>query len=74
MFDASLEGEMTVTQAGRSNQSAPGDPDFSTLDEPIKETFVSFSSQRYICQNLKMSWQSLFVTIYCIDCVFSTKF
>lgn len=41
MFDASLEGEMTVTAAGRSNSAAPGDPNFSTLDEPIKETFVS---------------------------------
>lgn len=50
MFDTSLEGEMTVTAAGRSTKSAPGDPGFSTLDEPIKETFVSFILQQ------KMSW------------------
>jgi hypothetical protein len=41
MFDASLEGEMTVSSGGRTSKSAPGDPGFSTLDEPIKETFVS---------------------------------
>lgn len=56
MFDASLEGEMTVTAAGRSNSATPGDPGFSTLDEPIKETFVSFAELHVV---LKMSWQSL---------------
>lgn len=44
MFDDDptlVEGEMTVTSKGRVNRSAPGAPDFNTLDEPIKETFVS---------------------------------
>lgn len=32
---------MSVPQPRRSN-AQPGQPDFNTLDEPIKETIVSF--------------------------------
>lgn len=35
----SLEGDMSVPSA-RKNTSQPGQPDFNTLDEPIKETIV----------------------------------
>lgn len=38
--DYSLEGDMSVPSA-RKNTSQPGEPDFNTLDEPIKETIVS---------------------------------
>lgn len=38
--DYSLEGDMSVPSARRSN-AQPGQPDFNTLDEPIKETIVS---------------------------------
>lgn len=44
MFDDDptlVEGEMTVTSKGRVNRGTPGSADFNTLDEPIKETFVS---------------------------------
>uniref|UniRef100_A0A0K8TQL9 Protein YIPF n=1 Tax=Tabanus bromius TaxID=304241 RepID=A0A0K8TQL9_TABBR len=34
-----LEGDMTITSNAR-NTSQPGAPDFYTLDEPIKETFL----------------------------------
>lgn len=37
--DYSLEGDMSVPM-GRRNTSQPGQPDFNTLDEPIKETIV----------------------------------
>lgn len=46
MFDddpTMVEGEMTVSSGGKVNRGAPGAPDFNTLDEPIKETFVSRS-------------------------------
>jgi hypothetical protein len=36
-----MEGEMTVAQKTKGVSSRPGHPDFNTLDEPIKETFVS---------------------------------
>lgn len=36
-----MEGEMTVAQKQKGVISQPGQPDFNTLDEPIKETFVS---------------------------------
>lgn len=36
-----MEGEMTVAQKAKGVSSHPGHPDFNTLDEPIKETFVS---------------------------------
>lgn len=38
--DYSLEGDMSVPTA-KKNTSQPGQPDFNTLDEPIKETIVS---------------------------------
>lgn len=38
--DYSLEGDMSVPSSRRNN-SQPGQPDFNTLDEPIKETIVS---------------------------------
>lgn len=38
--DYSLEGDMSVPTSRRNN-SQPGQPDFNTLDEPIKETIVS---------------------------------
>lgn len=38
--DCSLEGDMSVPNA-RRNTNQPGQPDFNTLDEPIKETIVS---------------------------------
>lgn len=38
--DYSLEGDMSVPSARKSN-AQPGEPDFNTLDEPIKETIVS---------------------------------
>lgn len=44
MFDDDptlVEGEMTVSSGGKVNRGTPGEPDFNTLDEPIKETFVS---------------------------------
>lgn len=44
MFDDDptlVEGEMTVSSKGRVSRATPGSADFNTLDEPIKETFVS---------------------------------
>lgn len=44
MFDDDptlVEGEMTVTSKGKVKRGTPGQPDFNTLDEPIKETIVS---------------------------------
>lgn len=41
--DYSLEGDMSVPSAKR-NTTQPGQPDFNTLDEPIKETIVSIIS------------------------------
>lgn len=44
MFDDDptlVEGEMTVNSKGVVNRGTPGQADFNTLDEPIKETFVS---------------------------------
>lgn len=38
--DYSLEGDMSVPSS-RKNNAQPGEPDFNTLDEPIKETIVS---------------------------------
>lgn len=49
MFDDDptlVEGEMTVTSKGRVNRGTPGSADFNTLDEPIKETFVSDATGR----------------------------
>lgn len=50
MFDGDdptlIEGEMTVSSSGKVNRGSPGQPDFNTLDEPIKETFVSSKTQR----------------------------
>lgn len=49
MYDDSpdlVEGEMTITTGGRKTATQPGQPDFNTLDEPIKETMV-FYSQMY---------------------------
>lgn len=49
MFDDDptlVEGEMTVSSKGRVNRATPGSADFNTLDEPIKETFVSSHSFR----------------------------
>lgn len=43
MYDDSpdlVEGEMTITTGGRKTATQPGQPDFNTLDEPIKETMV----------------------------------
>ena len=57
MFDDDptlVEGEMTVNSSGKVNRGTPGEPDFNTLDEPIKETFVSEDSSWMIQQ---MSWQ-----------------
>lgn len=41
--DYSLEGDMSVPTAKRNN-AQPGQPDFNTLDEPIKETIVNILS------------------------------
>lgn len=38
--DYSLEGDMSVPSSRKSNAQL-GQPDFNTLDEPIKETIVS---------------------------------
>lgn len=46
MFDDDVEGEMTVTSKGRVNRGTPGSANFNTLDEPIKETFVSDATGR----------------------------
>lgn len=32
---------MTVTGSKKQTRASPGSADFNTLDEPIKETFVS---------------------------------
>lgn len=45
MYDDSpdlVEGEMTITTGGRKTATQPGQPDFNTLDEPIKETMVFY--------------------------------
>lgn len=50
--NASLEGDMSIPGASRTN--APiGAPDFNTLDEPIKETVVSFFSHNNV---LRVMW------------------
>lgn len=36
-----IEGEMTI---GTKQKSTLGEPEFNTLDEPIKDTFVSVYS------------------------------
>lgn len=36
-----VEGEMTVTSQSKNTKTQSGMPQFNTLDEPIKETFVS---------------------------------
>lgn len=36
-----VEGEMTVTSKSKNTKTQSGMPQFNTLDEPIKETFVS---------------------------------
>lgn len=44
MYDdipAPLEGDMTIPSKNK-NTSQPGAPDFYTLDEPIKDTIVSY--------------------------------
>lgn len=41
--DYSLEGDMSVPSSRKSN-AQPGEPDFNTLDEPIKETIVSLTN------------------------------
>lgn len=38
-----VEGEMTVTSQSKNTKTTSGMPQFNTLDEPIKETFVSKS-------------------------------
>lgn len=38
-----VEGDMSSNQSPRQNQNI-ADPDFSTLDEPIKDTFVRTNS------------------------------
>lgn len=58
MFDDDptlVEGEMTVSSSGRVNRGTPGQADFNTLDEPIKETFVSETAAD---DDPKMSWQN----------------
>lgn len=35
-----IEGEMTFASMSKAQGSRPGDAHFSTLDEPIKQTFV----------------------------------
>lgn len=42
MMDSFVEGEMTVASKSKGKLAQPGTADFNTLDEPIKETFVSF--------------------------------
>lgn len=47
-----VEGEMTIT-SNRKNTSQPGQPDFNTLDEPIRETVVSdFVETLKYCQEV----------------------
>lgn len=61
MFDddpSLVEGEMTVSSKGIVNRGAPGSADFNTLDEPIKETFVSET----LLMGRKMSWQKTMST------------
>lgn len=44
MFDdvgGYVEGEMTVPQ--NQNTAKIGEPDFNTLDEPIRDTIVSYN-------------------------------
>lgn len=55
-----LSGSLTVPSNTTSNKKQPGSDDFSSLDEPIKETFVSN-------KNVKMSWQfqKLFSSFFC---------
>lgn len=48
MFDdvgGYVEGEMSIP--GNQKASKPGEPDFNTLDEPIRETIVSCSTKKY---------------------------
>lgn len=53
MFDdnisasSQLEGDMSIPGA-RKNTTQIGAPDFNTLDEPIKETFVRISAAKLI--------------------------
>lgn len=49
-----VEGEMTVNSKGKVNRGALGSANFNTLDEPIKETFVS----EIPILSRKMSWQN----------------
>lgn len=57
MYDDSpdlVEGEMTITTGGRKTATQPGQPDFNTLDEPIKETMVLYfyNLTYFYCSNL----------------------
>lgn len=54
MFDDDptlVEGEMTVSSSGKVNRGTPGQPDFNTLDEPIKETFVGDSTEDELAES-----------------------
>lgn len=55
VFESDIEGEMTVTASKKQSRASPGSADFNTLDEPIKETFVSKKFHYLI---LTMSWQN----------------
>lgn len=46
-----VEGEMTV---GAKQKSNLGEPDFNTLDEPIKDTIVSLCYVICIAYNIKL--------------------
>lgn len=46
-----VEGEMTI---GTKQKSTLGEPEFNTLDEPIKDTFVSIYCYTPLYSNLKI--------------------
>jgi hypothetical protein len=45
IFESDIEGELTFASSQKPNRGTPGTSDFNTLDEPIKETFVSRNSR-----------------------------
>jgi len=57
-----VEGEMTV---GIKQKSTLGEPEFNTLDEPIKDTIVSMHCCFYLMVELFI-WYSYILIIFCI--------
>lgn len=54
-----IEGEMTI---GAKQKSTLGEPEFNTLDEPIRDTIVSVYIVIYFYFNLKIYF--MYRTIY----------